>query len=348
MPTELPRNVAAFLQRFELFEALPPALLERVVSALEYRRLRAGETLVRQNEPSDGVYLVLDGRLDAVLETGAGPERLPGTIGRGEVIGEMALLTGESRSCSVVASRAAGVVHLPTDRFWALLGDRPETLLHLARSVAGRARGDRAPPRLRTVAVVSLQPEALHLDFARELTEALGAFGSAALVTGADLGLRFDSTATASMELPDTQSALDWLARVEADNARVVYLAHPWPDVWTRRCLAQADLVLLVAAADAKPDRALVEHTLLDPAAPSFLGPTELVLLQRGPARGTAAWLAPRAVRRHHHVAGPAGVRRLARLLTGNGLCLVLGGGGARSFAHLGILAAFQEAGVES
>jgi predicted acylesterase/phospholipase RssA len=63
---------------------------------------------------------------------------------------------------------------------------------------------------------------------------------------------------------------------------------------------------------------------------------------------GTARWLAARSVDRHFHVreGRDDDVARLARLLTGSAIGLVLGGGGARGFAHLGALRALEEAGV--
>jgi hypothetical protein len=67
-----------------------------------------------------------------------------------------------------------------------------------------------------------------------------------------------------------------------------------------------------------------------------------LVLLHTPGAipKGTSAWLEKRDVERHYHVRGERvdDVERLARLLSGNGVGLVLGGGGARGFAHLGVL----------
>jgi NTE family protein/lysophospholipid hydrolase len=58
--------------------------------------------------------------------------------------------------------------------------------------------------------------------------------------------------------------------------------------------------------------------------------------------------LAPRSVDAHHHVAldRSGDVSRLARLLTGRGIGLVLGGGGVRGFPHIGVVRALRELGV--
>ena len=77
----------------------------------------------------------------------------------------------------------------------------------------------------------------------------------------------------------------------------------------------------------------------------------ELVLLHRDAdrrPRGTARWLALHPFVRHHHLrlGVPADFDRLARFLGGTAVGLVLGGGGARGFAHIGVMRALDEAGI--
>jgi predicted acylesterase/phospholipase RssA len=77
----------------------------------------------------------------------------------------------------------------------------------------------------------------------------------------------------------------------------------------------------------------------------------DLVLLHENKSRmpaGTRAWLGPRSVAMHHHLQRDSctDVERLARLLTGRSVGLVLGGGGARGFAHIGVIRAMHEAGI--
>jgi predicted acylesterase/phospholipase RssA len=118
---------------------------------------------------------------------------------------------------------------------------------------------------------------------------------------------------------------------------------------WTRRCLRAADRVLVVARATDDPAIGAVETRAraLHPAA-RF----ELVLVHPDEAvqpSGTLPWLAAHEVAVHHHLRlGAKGdLRRLARRVSGRPIALVLGGGGARGFAHLGALRAFDEAGIE-
>ncbi len=72
----------------------------------------------------------------------------------------------------------------------------------------------------------------------------------------------------------------------------------------------------------------------------------ELALLHQGgiDAGSAAPWLKTLPVTLHHHIVEPADFGRVARLLTRRGVGLVLSGGGARGFAHLGIIRALREA----
>ncbi|MBK8063414.1 MAG: cyclic nucleotide-binding domain-containing protein [Betaproteobacteria bacterium] len=84
------------------------------------RRVRAGlaggATLVRRGDPSDALYILIGGRLIATQEDADGRTLRPGEIGRGEMIGEMSLLSGgtrtaTSRRCATCAWCASRTTH---------------------------------------------------------------------------------------------------------------------------------------------------------------------------------------------------------------------------------------------
>jgi predicted acylesterase/phospholipase RssA len=129
----------------------------------------------------------------------------------------------------------------------------------------------------------------------------------------------------------------------------VIYEADDGWTPWTARCLRMADRVLLVGRGASAPAPTELDEPL------ARLGDsttTELVLLQPdniARPSGTAAWLNRYAVAGHHHVrlGRQADFDAFVRRVTGRGLGLVLGGGGARGFAHIGVFRALAEYGVE-
>jgi NTE family protein len=124
-----------------------------------------------------------------------------------------------------------------------------------------------------------------------------------------------------------------------------VYVANWAASGWTRQCCRQADVILMVAPADG--------HLGTWPpgiaeAATARGARVELALLHSGKIEAGAAapWLATLTPSQHHHILEPGDYSRLARLLMRRGVGLVLSGGGARGFAHLGIIRALREAKV--
>ncbi|MEC4670054.1 MAG: cyclic nucleotide-binding domain-containing protein, partial [Nitrospirota bacterium] len=79
---------------------------------LEWLCIRGGETLLRQGEQDQSLYVVLTGRLRVFVIGQDGQEGVVGEVCQGEIIGEMAILTGEPRSASVRAIRDSEVARL--------------------------------------------------------------------------------------------------------------------------------------------------------------------------------------------------------------------------------------------
>jgi NTE family protein len=100
----------------------------------------ARATLFEQGELADRVYILVSGRLQAVVGHAAGGARILGEIGRGEIIGEMAILTGEPRSARVRALRDSELVSLDREAFDRLVVRYPQMLMALTRLVIHRLR----------------------------------------------------------------------------------------------------------------------------------------------------------------------------------------------------------------
>jgi NTE family protein/lysophospholipid hydrolase len=147
---------------------------------------------------------------------------------------------------------------------------------------------------------------------------------------------------------PTAAGVAAWLQRQEQSHCYVIYEADDAWTPWTERCLRMADRVLLVGAGASAPAPTELDEPL---ARHGDSTTTELVLLQAdhiSQPSGTAAWLDRYPAAGHHHVrlGRPADFDSFVRRVTGRGLGLVLGGGGARGFAHIGVFKALAECGV--
>ncbi|HYM33499.1 MAG TPA: cyclic nucleotide-binding and patatin-like phospholipase domain-containing protein [Candidatus Cybelea sp.] len=316
-----------------LFEGLDEAALSAICGELDWFALPGGAFLFRQNEPSDALYIVASGSLDATIELPDGTIHSAGRIGPGETAGEMGFLSGSPRTATLRALRDCELVRFDLGDFEALIHRHPTTMLKVARVVARRlevaqsAKVGDAP--MRSFALLPHNGATPVADVARCLAAAFGGLGRVVLI---------------EREQGEARTS-DWFAGVEAANDVALYVADADASPWTQLCLRQADCVLLVAHAHDAPSpwASLVRSG----ESGALHARIELLLLNNGEIRaGTERWLKLHAIDRHHHISGRADHDRIARVLAGQGMALVLSGGGARGFAHLGVVKALREAGI--
>lgn len=339
----------------ELFGELDGAALVELETELEWVRLRGGDTLFEEGDHGHDVYIVVNGRLRASVLDGEGRTRVLEEVGRGAAVGELALLTGEPRAATIVAVRDSDLLKLSRASFDTMLDRHPRAMMQIARAAALRLRRSvQGPPRAsapHAFAVIPAGPGVPLAAFAAKLTETLRTHGSVLRLASADVDRLLAKPGIAQCADNDVihESVVAWLSAQERENGFLVLEADPEWTAWTRRVLRQADRVLIVGRAGDDPAPGAIETGATEM---GFTARRELVLLQAedcAQPTGTHAWLAPRQVATHHHVRlGRAeDMRRLARRVSGRATGVVMGGGGARGFAHIGNLRALAESGID-
>nr|XP_020465447.1 patatin-like phospholipase domain-containing protein 7 isoform X2 [Monopterus albus] len=224
---------------------------------------------------------------------------------------------------------------------------------------------------LSTVTVLPVSEEVPLTAFTLELQHALIAIGPTLVLTSDIIKQRLGAAALDSVHEYRLSS---WLGQQEDIHRIVLYQTDYTLTPWTQRCIRQADCIIIVAVGEQEPVVGELERMLEGSA---VRAQKQLVLLHREdgpPPKGTADWLNMRSwISRHLHLSCPRRVfskrslpkllelyqrvfekpadrhsdfSRLARVLTGNAIALVLGGGGARGCSQVGIMRALCEAGI--
>lgn len=354
------------LSECPLTAGLSPAAVARLAAEARPVRLEAGEILFGAGEASEILFIVATGRLRAIFPDG----RVAGDIARLEPIGEIGLLSGEPRGASVHALRSSLLFAFSRQAFHAFAMAEPAAFMAMTRVIISRMREpDRAARlrtarKIRTLAVLGAHPAADAAGFAAQLTAALGQRlhpgnrAPARHELGAGLAMTLMAESGPRATLVDHDRALrevgddsggalhEWMSQLEFAHTQVVYVAAGSRD-WTRATLHQADRILVLAeAADPTPPPALLDSLL----STGLLASCELVLLRRDgeAAAHVPGWKQALGARSHFFVrpGDASDIASLARQLTGFGVGLVLGGGGARGFAHVGLLQAMRELGI--
>uniref|UniRef100_A0A672IVT6 lysophospholipase n=1 Tax=Salarias fasciatus TaxID=181472 RepID=A0A672IVT6_SALFA len=224
---------------------------------------------------------------------------------------------------------------------------------------------------LSTVAVLPVSEEVPLTAFTLELQHALIAIGPTLLLTSDIIKQRLGAAALDSVHEYRLSS---WLGQQEDIHRIVLYQTDYTLTPWTQRCIRQADCIIIVGLGEQDPAVGELERMLEGSA---VRAQKQLVLLHREdgpPPKGTVEWLNMRSwISRHLHLSCPRRVfskrslpkllelyqrvfekpadrhsdfSRLARVLTGNAIALILGGGGARGCSQVGIIRALCEAGI--
>lgn len=400
---------------------LLPRLILHIDFALEWVQVNAGQVIYRQNEESDAIYIVLNGRLRAVQDSDDDKVRVLDEYGQGDSVGELEVLTESSRPGTLIAIRETELAKFPKTLFNSLALEHPGITIKISKIIASRMRALIEDPRLesgkdntrratrqkvsttvnlRTVAILPVTGGVPVVEFGNRLLNALSQIGTPNGVTSLNQAAILNHLGRHAFSRMGKLKLSQYLADLEEKYGMVLYVADTnVKSPWTSTCVAQADCILLVGLAEGSPGIGEYERLLLTT---KTTARKELVLLHAErycPPGLTRNWLRnrPWINGSHHHIqmsfrstAEPVhpqvrrfgtalkqrvqvlqaeiqkytsrkvrqtplysaetpykgDFHRLARRLCGKSVGLVLGGGGARGIAHVGIIRAMEEAGV--
>jgi NTE family protein len=297
--------------------------------------LPGGAILFQEGDPADALYMLVSGALGVSIQGSHGEQKRVARIFPPETIGEMALISNAPRSATVTALRDSVLLKLTREAFERLVKRCPAVMVYLSRLLADRLRATtRSRPITFTPTTFAIVPVTQGLavaDFAHAFLEEMRR----------SHGARVDL-----LDAMPSEEDENWLYRFEASRERVIYVASEPSGSWTGRCIRHADHVMFLAC----PGEPLVPEAEALTCAASSWQRHDLVLLQKAdasrptPAHQSLARL-PVDQRIHVRAKNSADLQRLIRTSSGRAVGLVLAGGGARGFAHLGAMRALREYG---
>ncbi len=305
-----------------------------MVDHVSWFSLPGGQVLCETGETADELYFVRTGRLAAIRhEEGQEPQFL-GVIRPGEPAGEMALIAGTPHSASVVALRDSEILALPREAFFDAAEHNPDLMIELAKLMLQRSRpmvGRSTVGEPSVFGFVGVGDEIATRELVEQIALEIQGFGY--------------SVATAGEE--SLSAPTEWFSNVEQAHDFVLYAADYEQTAWKQLVSRQVDRLFRVGRGDAPPPARVdlfSSRTLQD-----LL--VDLVLIHPAGAtrpQGSEAWIDALLPARLFHLRDRrrADLSRLARTIAGLSVGLVLSGGGARAYAHVGAVRALRAAGV--
>jgi predicted acylesterase/phospholipase RssA/CRP-like cAMP-binding protein len=340
----------------EILGVTDPELLEDLLSGVSWLRLGAGELLFEQGDQSDAAYFIVGGRLLVTIDDPEGGTRRVRELGRRDVVGELGLLDAAPRSATVRAIRDCTLARFDGDTFESMVTRHPQLMLSVSRSLLARLDHGvraRAPERATAIAVAVTAPGVDVDGLAANIEAETRRYGTVRLLSsdGVDRYLGRQGISQIAVDNVDIPRLAELLHEAEVGSDHVVFLADADVTPWSHRVVRQADRIVLVSSANPGADEQRRLAGFVEQLAGRDHVHRMLAVVHPRSAtrpRGTESLAARVGADEVVHVRnGDAGdIARLARLATGHGVGLVLGGGGARGFAHLGVFEALCEVGV--
>ncbi|TSJ90951.1 cyclic nucleotide-binding and patatin-like phospholipase domain-containing protein [Chitinimonas sp. BJB300] len=340
-------QVLAILRASRLFGALDTAWLHALAQRLELRHVNAGELVFKESAASDSMIIVLSGRLRVSRYAREGNRLLYNELCPGECVGETGMILQQPRTADVIALRDSMVAELPRAGYEALIMGNPllfnqlfsQAIYHYLRHTPQLSERRRA----QSYVVVPLEEGDEAQVLCAGMAAALGKLGRVRHLQ--------------PEALTDGESSADQIARrigsvdaLETQSDYLIYEAQANLGDWTRHAVRHADQVVFVTSHAASPALNDLEHRLRSEPGFSFKRQHIVLLHPKGTIRPSEPipWREGRELERIYLVRRECeeDFARLGRFLTGRAVGIVLGGGGARGFAHLGVLRALEEAGI--
>ncbi|MCJ1384162.1 phosphatidylcholine and lysophosphatidylcholine phospholipase [Xylographa soralifera] len=306
--------------------SLLPRLILHIDFALEWVQVNAGEVIHHQNDESDAIYIVLNGRLRAIHEKSDGSMRVVGEYGQGESVGELEVMTESARPATLHAIRDTELAKFPKSLFNSLALEHPGITIKISKIIAQRMRALIEDPlleqgkekksaavsnsvtssiNLRTVAILPVTAGMPVVEFGSRLLSALTQIGVVNGVTSLNQSAILNHLGRHAFSRMGKLKLSQYLADLEERFGMLLYIADTNVNSpWTQTCISQADCILLVALAEGSPTIGEYERFLLGM---KTTARKELVLLhveRYSPPGLTRKWLRNRVWINggHHHI----------------------------------------------
>ena len=306
--------------------SLLPRLILHIDFALEWVQINAGDVVHRQGDESDAIYIVLNGRLRAILEKNERDMRVVGEYGQGESVGELEVLTESVRPATLHAIRDTEVAKLPKSLFNSLALEHPGITIKISKIIAQRMRALVEDPmfehrkdtkltatgknvtsslNLRTIAILPVTSGVPVVEFGSRLLAALTQIGVVNGVTSLNQAAILNHLGRHAFSRMGKLKLSQYLADLEERYGMLLYVADTNVNsAWTQTCIRQADCILLAGLAEASPAIGEFERFLLGM---KTTARKELVLLhveKYSPPGLTRKWLSNRPWINggHHHI----------------------------------------------
>lgn len=133
-------DVTDLLTTHSLFSHLSPAAIYRLIELAQMRNFYPGELILQEGQISTGCFIILNGQVEVIKSLNTAKQRFLAKLGKGEILGEMAVIDEQPHSASVRAIEETQCIMIERWDFKAQMQAYPEIALQLLPILAKRLR----------------------------------------------------------------------------------------------------------------------------------------------------------------------------------------------------------------
>lgn len=326
-------DTLALIKTCSLFSSLEDNACLDILSECQTTTLNHNEILFQQGDSSDCLYIVASGQLTAFLTTNSGAAKIIGHIQKGEVVGELGALSDQPRTLTVKANETTTLLKLTTEAFKKLSVRYPAILVGIISPLITRSQNTikllAEEKNAKHLAIIPANSEICLAQFKNSLQQAISANSGILLLNDSD----------------HTENNLKEKTSLSANTHHtLIYLCSQTESPFMKLALEKADTIFVVGNQcienncntaflnNLRSQQKRLELILLYPDADATPG-------------NTKNWLNKIDFFQHHHIRlhKHTDYARLLRFMTGTAIGVVLGGGGAKGWVHLGVIKALLE-----
>jgi predicted acylesterase/phospholipase RssA/CRP-like cAMP-binding protein len=316
----------------------------------------AGTHFIKQGEVFEKATVIEHGRFVCLIPVRSG-KTVTFEIGRGEIVALSAMLAEDPSRGDLYALRDSTVITLQSEDFLAcitanskLVKDYSSWTIENTKRLIGLS-SFQSRPQAFALLPTGNAPQIHEASLA--LFQALAqTHGQGHLIDSQRIQEVFGCNPAKGDDFDQIRHKMTaWLEEQEEEGCFLFFVCDPTETKWTRWCLDQTDRIIVAALAEDTAKIERIDQMFAGRKVADAKMMMDLILIQNQSIRlprGSNVWMKISCLRRHHHVrpGNLADFQRVARRISDRAVGLVLGGGGARGLAHIGVLQALEEAGM--
>lgn len=323
-------DLLQLIKNCKIFSSLDDESLTALINKSNTVLLEKHHILFRQGEISDALYVLISGKIKIILTTETREKKILNELFPGETIGELGALSHEPRSTTVKVVEDSTLLKISSEIFKELCLHYPTVALETVNLLVNRSQNlirqiSSQDAEKRHIAIIPANSETSLKKLFDKITEHTRSMSNIVLLAG-----EYDE-----IELRNKTSL------AEQENKIILYFLTAEKTILSTICFENMDMMYVVAN---MPANIFLDSFTLEKS--KQIKPELIILHEENTApKETAKWLKLTSFGLHHHIRINQNndIQRIWRFMRGQAIGVVLGGGGVRSWAHLGAIKALLE-----